>query len=147
MARERNPNTDILEKVVECLGPLAEDMVFIGGCATGLLLTDVAAPSVRITRDVDAISDVTTLADYYQLSAKLRERGFVEDGSEEAPICRWKLKTLTLDVMPVNPDPLGFGNEWYRPALEHAQLVTLPSSAEISHGDWALFSRYEIRSL
>jgi len=44
MRRERNPNLQILEMVVERLGPLADDMVLVGGCATGLLLTDAADP-------------------------------------------------------------------------------------------------------
>ena len=39
-----NPNIDLLEKMVERLGELAEQMVFVGGCATGLLITDEAAP-------------------------------------------------------------------------------------------------------
>jgi len=42
MHRERNPNIEILEIAVDALGPLAHEMVFLGGCATGLLLTDVA---------------------------------------------------------------------------------------------------------
>ena len=41
MYRERNPNLEILERVVHQLGPLADQMVFLGGCATGLLLTIV----------------------------------------------------------------------------------------------------------
>jgi hypothetical protein len=41
MHREGNPNLQILEIAVAHLGPLADDMVFLGGCATGLLLTDV----------------------------------------------------------------------------------------------------------
>jgi hypothetical protein len=47
MARDQNPNLRILELAVERLGPLADEMVFLGGCATGLLLTDVAAPPIR----------------------------------------------------------------------------------------------------
>ena len=34
MMRERNPNVDILELAVDQLGELADDMVFVGGCAT-----------------------------------------------------------------------------------------------------------------
>lgn len=30
-------------------------MVFLGGCATGLLINDPAAPPIRMTRDVDAL--------------------------------------------------------------------------------------------
>ena len=43
---------------VEQLGDLANEMVFLGGCATGLLITDPAAPAIRVTRDVDAIVEV-----------------------------------------------------------------------------------------
>ena len=79
MRRDRNPNIEILEIALERLGALADDMVFLGGCATGLLLTDPAAPPVRATRDVDVIAEVASLRDYYQLSARLRDRGFQED--------------------------------------------------------------------
>ena len=55
MARTQNPNLDILTLAVDQLGTLTDDMVFLGGCATGLLITDPAAPPIRVTRDVDAI--------------------------------------------------------------------------------------------
>ena len=131
MHRERNPNIEILEIAVDALGPLAHDMVFLGGCATGLLLTDVAAPPIRATQDVDVITEAASLADYHRLSEQLRERGFAEDQSPEAPICRWTAKGILLDVMPTNPDILGFGNEWYQPALDAAEYVGLPSGNKI----------------
>lgn len=34
-----NPNLAILELVAKALGPVCGDVVFVGGCATGLLLT------------------------------------------------------------------------------------------------------------
>ena len=40
--------------------------------------------------DVDLITEVASLRDYYQLAERLRQRGFVEDQSQGAPICRWK---------------------------------------------------------
>lgn len=52
MARMQNPNLEILMRVVERLGALADEMVFLGGCATGLLITDPAAPPIRETRDL-----------------------------------------------------------------------------------------------
>lgn len=53
-----NPNLEILMLAIEQLGELADDMVFLGGCATGLLITDFAAPPIRVTKDVDAIIHV-----------------------------------------------------------------------------------------
>lgn len=58
MTREQNPNIEILMFAVERLDELADEMVFLGGCATGLLITDDAAPPIRVTRDVDAIVQV-----------------------------------------------------------------------------------------
>jgi predicted nucleotidyltransferase len=131
MHRERNPNLRILEMVVEHLGPLADDMAFMGGCATGLLLTDVAAPPIRVTQDVDVITEVASLGDYQRLSGQLRKRGFKEDQSPDAPICRWVAADVVLDVMPTRPEILGFGNEWYQPALDAAVAVALPSGKNI----------------
>jgi hypothetical protein len=131
MHRERNPNLRILEMAVEHLGPLADDMAFMGGCATGLLLTDVAAPPIRVTQDVDVITEVASLGDYQRLSGQLRKRGFREDQSPDAPICRWVAADVVLDVMPTRPEILGFGNEWYQPALDVAVAVALPSGKNI----------------
>ncbi|MEK7207505.1 MAG: hypothetical protein AAB134_06455 [Pseudomonadota bacterium] len=116
---------------VEQLGPLADDMVFLGGCATGLLLTDVAAPPIRVTQDVDVITELASLGDYHRLSSQLRKRGFKEDQSPDAPICRWVAAGVILDVMPTRPEILGFGNEWYQPALDAAVTVVLPSGKRI----------------
>ena len=73
MAKQGNPNIEILSAAVERLGAVADEMVFLGGCATGLLITDPAAPSIRITTDVDVITEVTSMRDYYQLSERLRQ--------------------------------------------------------------------------
>ena len=127
-----NPNLDILIQAVEQLGELAEEMVFVGGCATGLLITDKAAPPIRMTKDVDAIIQVMSHGDYYQFSERLRTQGFSEDKSDDAPICRWKSADgILLDVIPIDPKVLGFGNEWYEPATEHAQDYALPSGRTI----------------
>ena len=131
MHREQNPNLQILELAVEQLGPLADDMVFLGGCATGLLLTDIAAPPIRITQDVDAITEIASLRDYHRLSGQLRKKGFEEDQRPAAPICRWVAAGIVLDIMPTSPNILGFGNEWYQPALDAASTVELSSGRRI----------------
>jgi hypothetical protein len=131
MPRPRNPNLVILELVVERLGPLVDELVFLGGCATGLLLTDAAAPPIRATRDVDVITGAASLSAYHRLSDRLRKRGFREDQSPEAPICRWTAPGVLLDVMPANPEILGFGNPWYTPAMSSATQHKLPSGNSI----------------
>lgn len=131
MRRRQNPNLDILELAVEYLGSLADKMVFVGGCATGLLLTDAGAPPIRATQDVDAITELASLRDYHRLSKELRKKGFKEDQSPNAPICRWVASGVVLDIMPTAAEVMGFGNRWYQPALDSAELVELPSGRGI----------------
>jgi len=126
----RNPNIEILEMAVARLGDLRDELLFLGGCATGLLITDSGAPPIRMTRDVDVIAEVSSLSDYHSLSGRLRSRGFSEDLSDDAPICRWVAGPVILDVMPTDARILGFGNRWYTPALHNAVRVELPS------GEW-----------
>jgi len=131
MTNSQNPNRELLLLAVNQLGDLVNEMVFIGGCATGLLITDVAAPPIRATKDVDAIVQVATKADYYKLSERLREQGFVEDTSEGAPLCRWVTKNVTLDVMPTEAEILGFGNQWYAAAMDNAEAISLIENVDI----------------
>jgi len=131
MKRINNPNLLILETAVHRLGALTDEFVFLGGCATGLLINDMAAPPVRETIDVDVIVQVLSKGGYYALSDRLRQQGFREDSSDDAPICRWTDGRVILDVMPTDPDVLGFGNEWYDTAMTHAIKMELPSGKEI----------------
>ncbi|MBT3032894.1 MAG: hypothetical protein KME36_17475 [Candidatus Thiodiazotropha sp. (ex Lucina pensylvanica)] len=131
MKREQNPNLKILTQAVERLGTLSDEMVFLGGCATGLLITDKAAPPLRVTKDVDTIVEASTLAAYQRFSEKLRKQGFREDFSDGAPLCRWLADDVILDMMPTDSRILGFGNRWYESALKHAEVTTLPSGRNI----------------
>jgi len=58
--------------------PLLPELVFVGGCTTGLLITDPAASPVRATDDVDVIVEVASYAEYARFSKRLRNLGFSE---------------------------------------------------------------------
>ena len=102
-----------------------ERMVFVGGCATGLLLTDPAAAPVRPTLDVDVIVELASYAEFVALEEQLRRLGFRESQKEGAPVCRWMSGNLLLDVMPTDSSVLGFSNRWHRAAFEGAQEVSV----------------------
>lgn len=131
MTRALNPNLEVLEMAAQALGPLCDELVFLGGCATALLITDSAAPPVRVTRDIDALAEVGTAAEYRQLENRLRQRGFEVDSSKGAPICRWVGHGILLDVMPTDDRILGFGNIWYGSAIKSATPYELPSGTSI----------------
>jgi predicted nucleotidyltransferase len=128
-----DPNRAILARAVDRLGELADRMVFVGGCATGLLITDPAAAPIRATRDVDTLVEVASRQEYYRLAEQLRAKGFREDDSGDAPMCRWRGEDVLLDVMPTRGEILGFANRWYPEAVRHAVPVPLsPESGAVT---------------
>jgi hypothetical protein len=120
-----DPNRIQFESVVRLLAPLLEELVFVGGCTTGVFVTDPATGGIRPTKDVDAIVDVTSYAQYTALSERLRTIGLKEDTSEGAPLCRWRHGQLIVDVMPTDENTLGFSNRWYPTAIDTAQRMDI----------------------
>lgn len=118
-------NRELFERVVRLLEPLLDELVFVGGCATGLLITDPAASGIRPTKDVDAIVNVTSYAMYSALSARLRAIGLTEDTSDGAPTGRWRHDDASVDIMPTDRAVLGFSNSWYGRALASAAPVSI----------------------
>jgi hypothetical protein len=119
----QNPNSDLLLSAVQKLVPLLDRIVFVGGCAAGLLITDPGAAPVRPTVDVDAIVEIASYAELVALEVLLRQLGFDQPHVECAPLCRWIQGDLILDLMPTDSSILGFTNRWYSQALENAETV------------------------
>ncbi|MBI5792991.1 MAG: hypothetical protein HZA63_16105 [Rhodocyclales bacterium] len=131
MANLDDPNLLRVELVARALGDLCDELVFVGGCAAGLLCTSVQAPPPRATFDVDLVAEVAVLAAYHALEARFAERGFLRDMTPDAPICRWRVGNVEVDLMPTEQRVLGFSNRWYRVAMATAMPMFLPSGARI----------------
>lgn len=120
-----SPNISRLVRAAEKLAPIIDQIAFVGGAVTALLLTDPAAAPVRPTLDIDAIAAVASYTEFTLLERRLTELGFRHSVEEGAPICRWICEDLILDLMPIDASILGFSNLWYEGALEHAQDTTI----------------------
>jgi predicted nucleotidyltransferase len=121
-------NLAILATVATALGNLRESLVFVGGCATGVLVTNVRAQPIRMTNDVDLVAHVASKQEYHALERQFEALGFVHDLDADAPICRWRCRSVTVDLMPTEPGILGFHNRWYPLAVESAVAVALPNN-------------------
>ncbi len=126
-----DPNRKQLIAAAYALRPLLEELVFVGGCITGLLITDEAAGEPRGTFDVDAIAEITSYDQYVKFGERLRDIGFGEDTSEGAPLCRWLHGETILDVMPLEESILGFSNHWYKAAMESSVVRKISSDIQI----------------
>jgi hypothetical protein len=123
-----DPNLPMLQDAAGKLTPFLDEIVFVGGVTLGLLITDAAAAPIRGTTDVDVIAEIATYADYITFSERLRNAHFTED---HELTCRWHQGALTLDVLSLSKEVLGFANSWYEPALRHALPFTLPGGPSI----------------
>ena len=118
-----DPNIEMLLLAVKALEPLLEQIAFVGGCTTGLLITDAAAPPVRATMDVDVIVQIGSYTDFIELEHKLEQLGLTRCNEPNAPICRWRAGAVKIDVMPTESSVLGFSNKWYAAAIATAAEV------------------------
>lgn len=74
-----NANLEQLIAVARLLRPMLDEIVFVGGSVTGILITDPAAGEPRATRDVDVIAAIKSLSAYYKFGDRIRSQGFSED--------------------------------------------------------------------
>ena len=124
MQRHRYQQIDRVVEAATLLGDLADEVVFVGGSAAGLLIDDPAIPDVRPTMDIDVIVEIGTRGDYYRLQERLREKDFRE-AVDEPVLCRYRHGSIILDVMPTDPDILGFTNRWYDDAARNSQTLEI----------------------
>ena len=128
-----DPNLHLLAGMAQALGPICERFVFVGGCATGLLLDDAGLMDVRPTEDVDAIVEVASLASYHALADELSQRGFKQTMADNTPPFRWFWNRMQLDLVPVDERVLGFANPWYRAGFDAAVTSPLGNGLMLRH--------------
>lgn len=113
------------------LGPLKDEVVFIGGATIELYVAGGHGLNVRATDDVDCVVEVSARIGYHKLEEKLRDLGFRHPTDEKAPICRWEYRGIYVDMMPLDGAVLGFSNRWYHEGFERSKPTRLPDGQEI----------------
>jgi predicted nucleotidyltransferase len=128
-----NPNLAMLMAMAQAMGPLCEQVVFVGGCATGLLVDDAELMDVRPTEDVDAIVEVASLVARHRAADQLMELGFKQTMADNTPPFRWYWNRMQLDLVPLDEKVLGFANRWYRVGYEAALAGELAGGLKLRH--------------
>lgn len=132
MSSTYNKLREMIFTVAQALGEdLLDEVAFVGGCTTGLLLTDdFSKESVRYTDDVDLIINVVGYPRWAAFQERLRARGFRESMDDHVA-CRMRLGELKVDFMPDDERILGFSNRWYAAGFASAQPYELPEGLAI----------------
>jgi len=124
-------NIEMLQTVADGLKELKDDIVFVGGAVAELYADDPASSDIRPTQDVDCTIELSSYKEHTELEEDLREKGFTNDTSQDAPICRWIYQDIKVDVMPTDEKVLGFNNQWYPGGVRNKIFKTLPDGTEI----------------
>ncbi len=138
------PTKDDLALVARKLGDLHERCFLAGGTSIPFYLDQEPVDPPRMTYDIDVVIEVASKVEFLsQIESKLKTSGFVHDVSEGAPICRWRLANIIVDIMPTDEDILGFSNPWYRAGKDHltAVQITEDCSWKIMGAPYALASK------
>jgi len=124
-------NIAMLQTVAAGLGELKNEMVFVGGSVAELYVDNPAASDIRPTLDVDCVIELSSKSAHARLEEALRAKKFANDTTQGAPICRWVYQDILVDVMPTDPDVLGFTNIWYDDGVTNKITKTLPDGQQI----------------
>ncbi len=124
MAGLEHPSARDLFLVAEALQDLADEVVFVGGSVIPVLVPTLHADGIRVTDDVDCVVRVRTYSEYAGVfSERLRHLGFRECRDEGAPLCRWTIGKIRVDLMPCDEAALGLTNRWFDECLANPQAV------------------------
>ena len=124
-------NMIMLQIVADGLKTLKDEMVFVGGSVAELYASDPTLSDIRPTLDVDCVIEIKSRLDHSKLEDNLRKIGFVNDRSENAPICRWLFCNIKVDIMPIDEEILGFSNRWYLEGVKNKMEINLVDGTSI----------------
>lgn len=121
-----------LIKVARSFKELEEPVVLVGGYAAFLLIEPRHRSTLRTTEDVDYVFQASNRVDFYHMAERMRVLGFSECADQGAPICRWVVDGVLVDVMPCSEEALGFSNRWYPLAMQEPLIVELEPELPIA---------------
>ena len=113
-------NIGALRAVATKLDPTGLNYAFTGGSIVNLLIDNPEFSPARPTDDVDVIIELLSTARYSEIETTLHHYGFEHDMSEDAPICRWRLDALIVDIMPTQGESIGLNTTWFTEVLADA---------------------------
>lgn len=129
IADAREKNIAMLQLVAEGMGPVREQVVFLGGTVIPFLLTQQVALDLRPSKDVDFIFDYSSKKELYEFEDTLWEQGFTK--VKTGPVTQWMIRGVLVDMLPTGP-VLGFRNEWCDEAVQHAVRADIGNGMTIN---------------
>jgi hypothetical protein len=123
-------NLTMLHTVAERLGPLRDQVMFLGGTILPMLVAEDVAAGIRTAKDVDLMIDMPSKAELYKFEDHLWDLGFKRESVGAAS--HWRLDQIGVDVLNADPDIVRFNNRWGAEAMRWAAARDLDGGLRIN---------------
>lgn len=115
-------NRGVIKKIAQALGPLNQQVVYVGGAVVSLYINDPAADDVRPTKDIDITLQIASLADLEKLREDLNAKGFTQTAEDDV-MCRFRYDDIKVDVMSTKAVGWAPANPWFEPGFAHLETI------------------------
>ena len=115
----------LIKVVALALGEFNQQAVFVGGSTVPFYLPENLKSEARVTEDIDVVLELVPKRKLPEFEDLLRKKGFQNDTSEGAPLCRWRLESLKVDIMTSDKEMLGFTNRWYADGVNNTRCIDI----------------------
>lgn len=141
----KNPKSiEMIRLIAHALGELNNKAIYVGGATVPFYLPELYWSQSRPTEDVDVVMEVVSRLENWNTDEVLRSKGFKNDMSEGAPICRWVYQGLKVDFMTADQNIFGFTNSWYKEGMKYSIEIDLaPSKVRILSLPYFLATKLE----
>lgn len=124
MLKNTQINRAVTKKIAIALGPLNQQVVYVGGAVVSLYIDDRAADDVRPTKDLDLTMKIVSISALESLREALVASGFIQT-SEDSVVCRFRFDDILVDVMATVPIGWAPGNRWFEQGFDMAFSYSL----------------------
>lgn len=119
-----------LETLADHLGPLIDNVVFVGGSTICFHIGNARQGELRPTIDRDAIVGVKDYTDFHEFEMQVQKLGFKRD-TKNGINCRWKFGEIIVDFMPSTQIKGYVNNKWYQEAMNNAETLQLSTGKTV----------------
>jgi len=122
--RKDGIDVEALKRVAVALGPLNDEVVYVGGGVLPLYVDSKAAPLARPTYDIDICLQIASRKHLEDIRQNLTKLGFQQRASTDVT-CRFWLDDVMVDVMSTRSIDWAPGDQWYELGWSQAFAVDL----------------------
>lgn len=121
---EKHVSIETIITVAKALEEINKKVVYVGGAAISLYVTESFRDSIRPTEDIDIVLEIASLSDLENLRIALSEKG-IKQSYEDDVVCRFRYKKIKIDVMATKEIAWAPANRWFEKGFQNLEKLKI----------------------